>query len=135
MSDLPPNAFRAGTPVSLTPALRPEVVSWFKVYAAAMALLYALVLLFAAAVILMGVFAEDIDPVEMAFLGVIMGGLGFVLMVAFAAALFLPQRPWVWVYDLVLIAIGLTSCVTMIATIPLLIYWIKPETRAWFGRA
>ncbi len=34
----------------------------------------------------------------------------------------------------VLIGLGLTSCCTWPATIPLIIQWLKPEMKARFGR-
>jgi hypothetical protein len=40
----------------------------------------------------------------------------------------------VWVYDIVLICLGMTSVCCMPVTIPLLIFWIKPDAKAWFGR-
>lgn len=46
---------------------------------------------------------------------------------------FLPRRPWVWVYHLVLICFTMTSCCCIPLAIPLLIFWIKPETRAFFS--
>jgi hypothetical protein len=52
--------------------------------------------------------------------------------IVFALPFVLPRRPWVWVYDMVVICIGLTSCCIMPAALPLLIYWIKPEVKAWF---
>jgi hypothetical protein len=39
-----------------------------------------------------------------------------------------------WVYDLVVICVGMTSFCCMPVCIPLLIFWIKPEVRAYFGR-
>jgi len=54
--------------------------------------------------------------------------------IAFGMAPFLPRRPGVWVYDVVLIALGLTSACLWPITIPLLIFWIKPENKLWFGR-
>ena len=61
---------------------------------------------------------------------VLCGGLAAI----FAFGVFARPASWVWVYDIVLIAIGLTSCLTIPAAVPLLIYWIKPETKAYFGR-
>ena len=58
----------------------------------------------------------------------------FGLAGVFGAAPFLPRRPWVWIYDLVLICLGLTSVCCLPATIPLLVYWLKPEAKSWFGR-
>ena len=55
------------------------------------------------------------------------------LMTAVAAALFgvgpfLPRRPWAWTYGLALLVVGLPW------TLPLLIYWLRPRARAFFGR-
>jgi hypothetical protein len=35
---------------------------------------------------------------------------------------------------MVLICIGMNSCCLLPASIPLLIFWIKPETKTYFGR-
>ena len=67
-------------------------------------------------------------------LGGIMAGLCFAFGVPFAIAPFLPRRSWVWIYDVVLICFGMTSICSMPAAIPLLIFWFKPETQAYFGR-
>ena len=128
-----------GSPLSGAPGAPaqavPPVIFWFKVYAVGMALLYVLT-------ILLGIFfffvatweGEDINPFEMYLVGGLLVGLGIVFLGLYVAALLLPRKPWVWVYDIVMIAIGLTSCLTMIAAIPLLIYWIKPEVQQYFGR-
>ena len=65
--------------------------------------------------------------------GVTLTAIGFVLFAAFAAAPFLPRKPWVWIYHLVLICIGLSG-ITFVASLPLLIFWLRPEAKAWFGR-
>ncbi len=61
--------------------------------------------------------------------------IGLPLTIACALPFLLPAKPWVWVYNLIIICLGLTSCCFLPATIPLLIHWIKPETKAWFNRA
>lgn len=45
-------------------------------------------------------------------------------------ALLLPRRPWAWLYHLVNIALGLGN----IIAIPLLVFWLKPETQIYYGR-
>jgi hypothetical protein len=50
----------------------------------------------------------------------------------FGAAPFLPKRRWVWIYDLVLICLSFTGCCIAFG-IPLLIFWLKPETKAFFN--
>jgi len=120
-------------------APRPSVVFWYRVYCGFMAALYALVMLGGVAWVVFGAGIAGSEKDEMpqavllayaAFLVV----LGLSLTAAFGAPFFLAPRPWVWIYGIVLIAIGLTSCCLWPATIPMLVYWLKPETRAYFGR-
>jgi hypothetical protein len=123
-------------PYAIPTPEKPGVVTWFKVYAVAMAVLY---LGLAAASVLLLIFAERMadsstSATEWRVHGAVMLGMGIPLAGAFVVPLVVRKRPWVWIYDLVLICLGLTSCATWPATIPLLIFWIKPEVKAWFGR-
>ena len=74
------------------------------------------------------------EPGAILVYGLVFLVLGVVLLAVFAVGFVLPRKPWAWVAHLVLIAIGLTSCCTMPAAIPLLVAWLKPDLRAWFGR-
>jgi hypothetical protein len=76
----------------------------------------------------------EADQLPMRLAGVIYLLMGFVVLIPTAVGPFLPAKPWAWVYGLVLIAIGFTSCCCIPFSVPLLVYWIKPETRAHFGR-
>lgn len=71
---------------------------------------------------------------ELLVTGVVYGLLGLVFTVVYAIALFLPRRSWNWIVGIVFIGFGMMSCCTIPAAVPLLIFWIKPETRAFFGR-
>lgn len=120
----------------LDPSSRPGVVLWFKIYAGFLAAIYVLTALAMLVLIVVGP-QEPVDPEEAMFTGIFGGVLIFVcglLALLFGAALFLPRRPWVWIYDIVLIALGMTSCPSVLASIPLLIFWLKPETQRYFGR-
>lgn len=76
---------------------------------------------------------RNMSAQEAQITGGIMFFMGILLAIPFAIGAFLPQKPWAWVFGLVLICIGLTSVCCMPATIPLLIHWIKPETKFYFG--
>ena len=119
------------------PTERPGVVTWFTVYALLMALVYLLLAGFGVAIFVVGPeqfqTAEN-DAQAMTIQGVVFIVMGLALCVPFAIAPFLPRKPGVWIYDLVLICLGLTSCACLPITIPLLIFWIKPENKLWFGR-
>ncbi len=127
---------------SSAPVSAPSVVMWFKVYAAAMAVVYLAV---AAMGALLLIYAEDAagsgganstgpfsSETEMIFLGVIYLALGLVLAVAFVLPFILGRSKGSWVYSIVLICLGLTSVCLLPATIPLLLFWIKPETKDWY---
>ncbi len=117
---------------------RPGVLTWFKVYAGFMGLIYMFVFLFMG----LGLIGLQVAPppnmdqddrLLMWIMLPVMMIVGVALAGVFLAALFLPRKPWVWVYDVVLIGLGLSSCCLWPATIPLVIFWIKDETRLYFG--
>ena len=56
------------------------------------------------------------------------------LAILYGAAIVLPPRPWTWIYGFVPICIGMTSCCILPFSIALIVFWIKPETRHYFGR-
>lgn len=112
----------------------PAVVTWFKVYCGVLAVLY---LLFAGmGVIYFVIPAEEMEmaEAEAKIVGSVFIGMGGLFFVAAILPFFLPRRPWVWVYDLVLIALGMTSACFIPACIPLLIFWLKPEAKQYFGK-
>lgn len=112
----------------------PGVLVWFKVYAGVMTALYLLVVAMGVLFLVMPPTNDpDFTPEEQKLAGVLFVALGLPIMAAFVAAFFLPRRKWVWIYDLVLICVGLTSCCFWPICIPLLIFFLMPPTRNWFG--
>ncbi|MBX3261565.1 MAG: hypothetical protein KF782_17915 [Labilithrix sp.] len=113
---------------------RPAVITWFRVYAATTLALY--VGFFALWQFLapagpdeahrQPTLAGDVTTAALGLLVFVFGGL-------FALGAFVPYKPWGWIVGLVAICLGLSSC-TAVFAIPLLIYWMKPETKAAFGR-
>lgn len=76
----------------------------------------------------------EMDPMEARIQGVVMLIAGAVLFVPFLVAPFLPKKPWAWIYGIVMICFSMTSCCCLPASIPLLLFWIKPETKLFFGK-
>lgn len=117
----------------------PGVLRWYRVYCAAMSLLYLACLVGGALLLVyrhqVARWDKDLDATFWVVYGLVFLAIGGVLFAAFLASFFLPTRPWVWVYHLVLMGLGLTSPCCIPASLPLLIYWLKPETQAFFGRA
>ena len=121
----------------MAPTERPGVVAWFTVYCVILAVIYLLLAGFGITVMIVGPeqFADAQTPAEeWSIIAVVFTIIGLLLAVPFAIAPFLPRKPGVWIYDLVLICLGLTSACFWPLTIPLLIFWIKPENKLWFGR-
>ena len=109
----------------------PPVWLWYRVYAVFMGLFHAGVALAIAALLVatagQGIKGEDLVVV-------IVAGLFFLGALPFLAAPFLPRVSWAWHYHLVLIALGLMNLGCIPMSIPLLIYWLKPETKRFFGK-
>jgi membrane-bound metal-dependent hydrolase YbcI (DUF457 family) len=98
-----------------------------------MALLY----LATAAMGIVFLFAEpdrDMSAEEAKLMGAVILTVGLVFFVPYGMAPFLPRKRWVWVFGLVLICLGLSSACCLPACIPLLIFWLKPEMKAFYGR-
>ena len=117
------------------PSVKPKVVTWFYVYCWILCIMYFVVMLVFPIMFLVAKPAESEMPREVALITVIFTVLlSGVLFVAVLLPLVLRPRPWLWVYDLIVICIGLTSCCFWPICIPLIIFWIKPETKQYFGK-
>lgn len=115
--------------------MKPKVVSWFIAYDIVLCVMYALVIVLGLVFLLMPHADLDMGPVEALIIGGMFLGIGLIFLVACLVPLFISPRPWVWIYNLVVICIGMTSACTLPFCIPLLIFWLKPETKRYYGRA
>jgi hypothetical protein len=133
---IPPGA-PPGTPLLMEEERPPEAVYYFRIYAI-ITLLW-----------LLGVFAfglwmmleplmkhgggGTVSPGEW-IIGLFVAGISFVFIVPHAIVLFGGRAKWVYTLAVVLIALSMlsnTCCLPV--TIPLLIVWMKPETKRWYG--
>lgn len=134
MPDYVPNPYAAGesqpypkdTPATLNP--NPAVKTFQRIYVLLMLLLYTT--LFAgsvAAAFYRDTLSLELDtsPGELAVLLLCYGVLAAALAIIFLIGLFWNRGMGGWIYNLILICLGLTSCCTWPMTIPLLIFWIK----------
>lgn len=106
----------------------PAVWPWYIAYAVVMALLYVAVFVLGLFIALAG------DDAEAQIQGAIMAVMGLPFAAIFGVAPLLPKKPWTWTYHLVLICLSMTSGCCLVVSVPLVIHWIKPETKAFFGR-
>ena len=121
-------------PPAVTPGPRPGVVTWFKVYAAFLAAIY-----FALAAVSLVFFLTDPIKLEMTkneaiLIGSLLLVVGLGLAIGSVIPLFAKPRPWSWVYALILICMGMTSACFLPLCIPLLIFWLKPEVKTYYGK-
>jgi hypothetical protein len=112
----------------------PPVVIWFKVYAWVLAGLYLLVAAMSLIFFLVPHQKLEMGPSEAIVAGSICLAMGLFFTVACLPPLISGPRPWSWVYSLVLICVGMTSPCFLPASIPLLIFWLKPEVKTYYGK-
>jgi len=113
---------------------RPKVLLWYTIYLWILAVMYIVVA--GIGLLLFFLPAKELEMEELEKL--IVAGVCVGMSVPLAAASLLPlafhPRPWLWIYGLVMIALGLTSCCFWPICIPLLIFWLKPEVQRHYGR-
>ena len=119
----------------------PGVIKWYRVYAATLAALYILIILGCAVGLFFSLraspdFWRAADTPPLLFYGylVFLTGMSLVLGGAYVTAFFIPRKPWAWTYHIVLICLGLSSACFIPFCVPLLVYWLRPEAKAYFGK-
>lgn len=109
---------------------RPAVITWFRVYAVVTLLLY---MLFVGLWMFVSSGAPGTHRPEEALVLLVLGMLMLLCGGFYVVAAMVPFKPWGWTLGLIAICLGLSSCM-VVAAVPLLIFWLKPETKAAFGR-
>ena len=112
--------------MSSTP-VKPGVVLWAKLYLGALSALYFVLVLFAPFLMISG------DESALVY-GIVFFVIGLPCAILSLVPIFLPPKPWVWVWILVVIGFGMTSACCLPIAVPLLIFWIKPETKRYYGK-
>ena len=117
------------------PPAVPPVVFWYKLTMAATALLYLVCVAGSVFVIAKPDLLADteMNPTEWRALGAVGVAISAPLTVAYALPLFLPPSKGAWIFGIILIAFLLSSCCYWPFCIPILIYWLRDENRAYFG--
>jgi len=121
------------TPV--TDSQPPKVILWFKVYCGFLCFLYLVTTAFSLFFLLADPADTEMSPEGARLFGTLLLVLGVGFLGACSLPLILRPRPWLWTYDLVIICLGMTSACILPASIPLLIFWIKPEVKRHFGKS
>lgn len=146
----PPQGYPPGYPPAAPPGYppqfgppaggdgRPPAVGYARIFAVAMSLLYVGCALFGA-VSLLGSAAVDAahseQRIELMIKGVIMVVMGVPLAILCAYAFIRTEQRTKGMYTLHLVLQGLacTSCCCIPAALPLLLAWLKPGVKQWYG--
>lgn len=110
---------------------KPPVWGWYVLFCVAMAIQWFVLVLLGLSFIFSGPPNRGMSAREAQVLGLIFVGLGAALMTPYAAAPFLPRRRWAWGLGFALILLSMSGTICLPVAIPLLIHWVKPETK-WF---
>ncbi len=113
----------------------PSVVLWARLYATALGLLELLAAVIGVALLAMG--AEGASAPGEELIRQALGGVYLVLGLSLAGvcawAALAGRRKYAWYLHLVLMILGCTSCACLPFGVPLIVYWLRPETKAWYG--
>jgi hypothetical protein len=108
---------------------------WYRFYLVFMTLFYGTCAVLGILSLYMSqVEANQVDAGDMLISGITLTFVGIPLAFFFLIGIFLPRKSWNWIVGIVYISVGMMSCCFLPATIPLIIYWIKPETQTYLGR-
>jgi len=117
----------------------PEGLLYFRIYAGVVVVLYGLLTLAGGGMMVAPLFVHPSpgsggsEVLGFYFAGLVYGAVGLAHLVPTLIALFGGRRPWVHTLSTVVIALGMLNLCCIPVLIPLLIVWMKPETRRWFG--
>jgi len=125
-----------GTPLLMEEDRPPEAVYYFRVYAVVMLLMllssFGMGLYVMLGPLLSG--ASGASATGESVIGLIIVGFSFLVMVPHAIVLFAGRAKWAYTLGVILIGLNMlwnTCCLPI--TIPLLVVWLKPETKKWYG--
>ena len=114
--------------------MSPQAVGWYRLYCGILAALYFVITVVGVLFVVLPSSILEVPEMEKFRTGAACLGLGLPLLVATLLPLCLKPRPWLWIYGIVLIAFGLARCCLWPICIPLLIFWLKPDVKGYFGR-
>jgi hypothetical protein len=131
-----PQGAPPGTPLLMEEERPPEAVYYFRIYAIVM--LLSLLGFFGSGLWMMlePLMKHSGSPVSTGewIMGLVIAAIAGVFIIPHAIVLFAGRAKWVYTLAVVLIGMSMlwNSCCLPI-TIPLLIVWMKPETKKWYG--
>jgi hypothetical protein len=117
----------------------PDGVLYFRIYATLLSILAGVITLAGGGML---VAPLVLDPATLTtagtegyfyLAGVVYGVVGLVFLLPAIVALFGGRKPWVHTLGTVVIALGMVWFCCLPLLVPLLIVWMKAETKGWYG--
>lgn len=132
---LPPHTLGSDLTTGLTSGepQAPPVWKWYVAFCIVMAVMWLGLVILGLGFISTGPPNTEMSPQEAKVMGLIFVGLGVALAAPYVAAPFLPRRRWAWVVGIVLIVFSMSGTCCLPAAVPLLVFWVRPENKAFFG--
>ena len=107
---------------------------WYRMYCSALVVLY-LIIAITGAVAIAGSHGSNVEnPRDALTGGVMMLVFGGIFAAVYLIGVILSPKPSSWILGIVLLALGMISVCFLPLTVPLLFFWMKPETQRYFGR-
>lgn len=122
-------------PGQLPPGGEPAALPWLRGFCAAQLLMFGGLSLMGLGLVATAGFDPSLraspgDP-PLWVIGVFLLVLGLPLSTFYLVGVVAPRRPWLFTYGIVSFAVAFMCGGCWFLAIPVLIYWLKPETRAW----
>ena len=113
----------------------PKAVTWARLYAGAFTVMYVLCVIGGVAMLAVGLSSGSRKAGEAIVQGAVMAVVGLPLAVLSGIATVGAGRRSKGMYTLhlVLQGLGCTSCCCLPLAVPVLIQWLKPEVKTWYG--
>ena len=111
---------------------RPAVLPYYNAFCAAMVLLYVFTVGLGVFLLAIASDLQGSDKEDVIISGIACIITGIPLAIGYAIVPFLRRSRNAWYAGVAAIGLSCSSCCCMPVGIPLLIYWLKPETKAYF---
>ena len=125
------------TNITVHPQVKPpRVIFWYRIYCSFTGVFWGLLVflfLFLRSLSDLEQNMSSSDFTEFQITSVIMIFVGIPFALLYFCCAFMTHRGWHWILGFVSIGLGMSGCCLPVC-IPLLIFWIKPETKSWLNR-